>query len=183
MATTWNPADNTGFTLSNGNLTAGNTQLVDAIYARATGPAKSSGKLYFEITCVGSTTCGVASPTGSASYGNYANVLYLGNTTGYCYGSGGTTYDPSWYNQTGNGTYGFAVDLDAKTIKVRKGTGAWSTTKSIAHLASVLPALSYNAVESYFTLNCGDSAFVGAIPDGYSAWDSSVAVTDDQSVI
>ncbi len=184
MATIWNPSDNVGYTLSNNNLTAQNPTGSDTAYVRATGAARSSGKYYFEITTIvsGNPTIGIASPAGSAAYGQYANVLYYGAGSGYCYGDGGTTYSPGWYDQAGAGTYGFAVDLDAKTIKVRKGTSAWSSAKIITHLASVLPAVGYAPSNEAITLNCGATSFVGTVPDGYFAWDSA-AITDDQTVI
>lgn len=179
MATTWNPADNTQFILSNGNKTATNTSSYNGPYCRATGAARSSGKHYFEMTCTnGPGMMGVAGPSGACGYQNYSNVLYLFGTNGCEYGG---SYYSDWYSSYGAGTYGFAVDLDAKTMKVRKGTGAWSSALSIAHMASVLPAISSDSAYDSITLNCGGDAFVGAIPDGYSAWDA--VVTDDQSVI
>lgn len=183
-ATTWNPSDNVGFTLSNSNKTANNPSGAETSYVRAIGAARSSGKYYFEMTTTDASanTCiGVAVPGTTITWATYANMTCLGVSSGTCYGYNGTGQLASWCTARVAGTYGFAVDLDAKTIKVRQGTGAWSTAISISHLSSVLPAVAYAPADDTITLNCGDSAFVGTVPDGYSAWDAVVA--DDQSVI
>lgn len=75
---TWSPSDKAGgITLSNGNLTAAASSSSTYSEVRAT-LGKSSGKWYWEITCVGDQTAGIALLGASLSDGLGAGIADYG---------------------------------------------------------------------------------------------------------
>ena len=181
MATVWNPADKTAHvSLSNTNHTAtavtggGN----DGVRATPTYHG-ASGKRYLEytgITHAYSSRWGLADA--GLALGDSSPVLGV-DTAGYINGGYGPIGDPAGH------TVCFALDFDNKRMWVRYDAGSWvgnggtpdpaTNTSGIDISANAFPVIPYMYVQystDTGTLNCGDSAFVQAIPSGFLAWDA-----------
>jgi hypothetical protein len=178
--TTWNPADKQTITLSNGNLTATATTSNSGV---RTILGLSAGKLYCEFTnnwtsgssSVGlgkSTTLFSAVPNGQCSvlFGGAINLN--GSNTGKSLGAG----------LVPTATIGMAVDIPNKLVWFRVApTGNWNGSgtanpatgvggQDISTLTSPLYCwMSLGANGDVVTGNFGASAFVGAVPSGYTA--------------
>jgi hypothetical protein len=183
MATVWDPADKTtNITLSSGNHIATTTGGAGNEGVRASPTYHgASGKWYLEYTGI---SFGHTSRWGFTSametLGDTAGVLGIDTAGWINAGAGGPCGDPTGH------TVCFAMDFDNKKMWVRYDGGAWVGNGG----ASPDPATDTNGVDitgftspvvPYFygqfsgdtgTLNCGDSAFVQAIPSGFTAWDS-----------
>lgn len=199
IGTAWTGMDALLVALTNNNLTA-------TAYGQTTTPGdrslyRSSGKYYFEgtvSTAVGASTgLGISNP--SATYAGLS-----GNGT-----NGFQTYQgfAPYYNggsASGMGTFGavpqgttvaFAVDLGANLLWVRQGAaGNWNGTAgnnpatgtggfSISAIAGagLAPTCLVAQTNDAITLNTGASAFVGAIPSGFSAWMQPLVVASPQA--
>jgi hypothetical protein len=179
------------FTLSNGNLTASAT-LTNQTDTIISVISNSTGKFYFEMTCVSSgedlawglaksnqsntSLLGSNNPSPSVGFRNSGNWRINNSEIG----SG----IPSAPN---NETIGFAVDLTNSLIWVRKtaspsnwyGNGAGDPVArtngfSISSLAGQALFLAYtsnqNGPADASTMNAGASAFAASAPTGYIAW-------------
>lgn len=184
VPTTWNLADKSAnMSLTNGNLTATSTNFSVGVRAVA---GKSAGKWYFETTM--------------ANGGSAADVIGLGlagavlTTTGP---AGTVVVFPSFINVNASSVLAFsgmangvvvgkAIDLDAKLIWFRIApTGNWNNNAAnnpatgvggvnIAVIATgpLYPIFQVGAASGHAaTANFGASAFVGAVPAGFtSGW-------------
>lgn len=180
---TWNPSDKSaGVTLSNGNLTAtgsGNGGV------RGTSVI-STGKFYWECTITayggGTPEIGICSATATLlanTTAEYAIVQY-GTSFGQIYNNGANLANIG-YPGVG-GTYCMAVDTGAKLIWFRNGAaGNWNNSGT-ANPATGVGGASFSSMSSApyafyapafgtdtVVLNSGDSAFVGAVPAGYTS--------------
>ncbi len=171
------------YTLTNGELTAEHTGILDTIVMTAPD-GKTAGKWYFEVTIdllvTGEMSVGV---------GNYKETLrnYLGNSAN----SIATTWDDRVIlnnaNQTsppGTFTTGsvvcVAVDATNRKVWFRINGGSWSsasgdpTNSSTGHTfagsEAIFPMLYTNYVTSKATANFGATSFAQAMPSGYSGW-------------
>jgi hypothetical protein len=189
--TTWNPSDKTAnLTLTGGNLIGTTTSSADA-WIRSVDPQRT-GKFYWECTLntiVGSNTyVGVAT--------RWAN-LTNSTTVGECWAvkSSNITIDGA-NSGSGLGTWAngdvlcIAVDLSARLIWFRRGaTGNWNgsgtanpATGTGGFSSNYLgggydthPAIHLQSTSDQITANFGDSAFIGAVPSGFtSGWPSGV---------
>jgi len=190
--TTWNPSDRGTIALSNGNLTAQPTGQGSV----RTIQSYTAGKFYFEIafTSAGSSAAvGVANATAdmTTSISSGASVAICNN--GGAIAVNGTA-------QTGVGAFSaggaccVAFDMGAKLVWFRNGAaGNWNGSGtanpatgvggySVSGLTGGATALfaytgGTSAVASVTTLNAGDTAFVGAVPSGFTVG-LPVPVTD-----
>jgi hypothetical protein len=174
-------------TLSNGNLTATHANTVTNSGARSAS-AKSSGKFYFEIQVV----------TGHGSFdfmglilttGAYSDLV--GGTKCTAISRGGGSINSNNIAQgismaafADGSIMGMAVDLDARLAWFRKGAvwnaggaanPATGTGGVIVAAGSFMPFVSFagtgTAANDAYTINCGASAFSGAVPAGFtSGW-------------
>ena len=182
---TWNASDkDVDVTLSNGNLTATIASTVTGGVRATTG--KSSGKYYFEVTMPTwgnpNSGPGIALATTPFPWPN-TNI-----TVAYV-----TKNGPININGAGVGTIGssaggevisIAVDLDAKKIWFRKspagnwdnnvshnpatGAGGFSIATNMSGV--VFPAMDFVGPTAETAIaNFGASAFVGAVPSGFTA--------------
>jgi hypothetical protein len=185
---TFDAAPSTAFiTMSNGNLTVTKNTSTNSGTARSTA-AKASGKYYFEMT-------NTVKPTGSGdSLGlaltttNDANVQ-LGVTTVTVEPAGATFIFSNDINQSidlgagaaGN-VYGFAIDLTNRLAWIRRSGGNWNGNVAanpatgangvVIGAGSFAPVVYLSNTVSGFcsvTANFGASAFIGAVPSGFTA--------------
>lgn len=191
---TWSTTDKSGnIALSNGNLTAA-TNSGSWGTARSLS-ALSTGKRYFEFTTtlttipsfVGLVAANAALPVGYNAANGSAGLDGLGAMR-----INGSTVTGSIGSLSPAGSkVRCAVDLDAKLIWFEViGSGAgWNGNiannpatgvggRSIAGMA--LPAAPFftgGANGDSVTVNFGASAFTGAVPAGFTAWNAGVALT------
>src|SRR6516162_2503748 len=187
VATTWNSADLSGVTLSNGNLTmTGNAAANDGVRSTT---FRTSGKYYAEFTgnaVFASGSDGVGVALGSASLTTLAS-----NATGAAliYASVGNI----WFNGSYTGVtvsnfttsvVGVALDLGNKRIWFRVAGGNWNgnatydpaTNVGGIDISSIFPGAGaylagcVNRVGDATTINPGSSGFAYAIPSGFVAW-------------
>ena len=195
--TTWDPVNKgAGIVLTGSNLicsdsSAGNFENVQ------TSTQKSSGKLYLEVTNVltqsqagGVPGIGFVIPsfnlnTFLTSGGGGYDVLTYGQARDDSNASVSVSY-PVW--NTAGDILQVAVDLGARKWWVKKVGGAsWNdgvgspdpatgvnglpmgANPGAAGVPVVLAGMPYsNAIK--FAINCGQSAFAGAVPSGYGQW-------------
>lgn len=179
----WNPLDKTSnIILSNFNLTAtlGATSFTNE-GVRSVGVEHSTGKWYLEFT-------NILSGGGGGKYGFTAAADTLGsagqcgvNPTGFVQGPVGSA---ALGSSPDGHTLCLALDLDNLRLWARLDAGAWSTVGGIANPATnaggvditgvVTPLHIYLWEQSFgaghATLNAGGSAFLQAVPAGFSAW-------------
>jgi hypothetical protein len=189
MATTWNPSDKSaGTTLSGGNLVASfasgspGVRSIDRVY---------TGKYYWEntFTTFINTLCGVAlggvsltafNNTTPPTYcaictGNSGNVWV--NGTNVLAGIGGTfpngwvccialdaTNDLIWFRNGAAGTWNNNAANDPAT-----GVGGFSIAAFTAGPMGIYAAANGGSGSGVITTNFGASAFVGAVPSGYTS--------------
>lgn len=182
VGTTWNPADKTaGMTLTNNNLTTSSSISNSGVRSIK---GVSAGKYYVEFTATwlsGSTSVGVgiASTLFSAVPTNQCSVLLTGNinlngsNTGKTLGALGA-----------GAVIGMALDASGKLIWFRKGAaGLWLGSAGADPAAGIggqdISAIAAGALFCWISqgsstgevtvANFGASAFVGAVPSGYTA--------------
>lgn len=187
--TTWNPSDKT----ANCTLTGGN--LIATSAAAGTNGARAvdkqiTGKFYWEYTY----NVNAGASTGSGCMAPWA-IITQGFTTGStAIGTFGLTHVGTVYvdgsptlggfGTIANGTVVcIAVDADARLVWFRLGAaGNWNTVASSNPAAGVggvaislgrgvplFPACVLAGNAEQITANFGDSAFVGAVPAGFTA--------------
>lgn len=180
---TWNPADlGTSVTLSNGNLTAARSGGTNSIAVRST-IGKSSGKHYWETTCVSHTTNGVdtgisQSTAGLSFAGAVATSFGYFADDGKKYNAGsGAVYGNTF---TDGDVIGTALDMDNGKVWFSKngtwqasgdpaaGTNAAFTGLSGTYFAHA-PGAGSGAVAQTVTANFGASAFAFSVPSGFNA--------------
>jgi hypothetical protein len=187
---TWDPATVLETTLSNGNLTATHATANANTGARAT-VTKTGGKYYFEIT----RTSGIASTCLGlvTAAGTYGNVLAGTNCTIAFSSSGNISSNNAASGKNigaiaaGN-VVGVAVDLTARKAWFRKGAaGNWNGLVIgsenpdtglggvvMAPTVGFMPVVGFGpgtAGADVYTANFGASAFIGAVPSGFtSGW-------------
>ena len=190
---TLDPATVTAVTLSGGNLVATNTGTTSADQGArvATVNAKTSGKYYFEVTF----TAGVlgnnigigidttaSTYTGMGSGGTTGIELYKTNTV-WSNGSNVATFSGgTWVVSQ---VAGFAVDLDNRRFWVSTPSGVWNDNVANNPATNVggltipagtmVPFVTFGgaggAANNKLTVNFGASAFVRAVPAGFtSGW-------------
>lgn len=165
-AVTWNPNDNTGITLSNGNLTG--TKPFGAYAAARATQGRSIGKYYFEVDVTGLTNSFTF--YGLATLG--ADLLQTlpdyettwGATNGE---AGGGGQDPF------HAVYAFRVDLFIGKAEVTWDGVNWQTLAT-GIKEPVFPYIHFGTSGGEtIVANFGASAFHYDVPDGYQAWDNS----------
>jgi len=181
MPTTWNPLDKTAnATLSNGNLTVAFSSAnggVRSIYS------ESIGKWYWETTF----NSGSGPAFGIANSSAILNTAWSTNGVNAALYYNGSTY-VNGVTQSGTGltlllskTFGIAVDFIAQRIWARNATdgGNWNNNVAnnpatnvggvnIAVLGTPLFAFAVSGGLNTWTTNFGATAFVGAVPSGFS---------------
>jgi len=191
---TLDPATVTAVTLSGGNLTATNTGTTSNEQGAkvAAASAKTSGKYYFEAKFAafsGSilrTTAGIGPPASTYT------LVSSGATAGDVVSVGGVVHA----NGVGNvvdiyppgtlpvsSTVGIAVNLDNRTIWFREApSGLWNISATanpatnteglVVPAGSMVPYVTFGgtsgAAGCITTVNLGASAFVGAVPAGFT---------------
>lgn len=186
--TTWNPADLTAITLSNGNLTETATAAASGV--RSTISFTTAGKFYFELRFNSATptsvamgiATGAASLTGAASTGANAAIVNGAGTVNVNGTNLGTGLLGAFSN---GGTLCVAWDVGAQHIWFRNGAaGNWNGSGTADPVTGVgnfsVAALGTGtkfvyaggvATGTSAIANFGASAFVGTIPSGYGPWD------------
>lgn len=197
LTTTWSATDkNAKVTLSGGNLIAARSDLTGDSFATVrASTSRSSGKWYFEITVnTGSSASTLAlglarsalSVSGILGFGDSIGALNSGGADyGVWFGSANVVATPNATNYGAPNVVQIAVDLDNERFWYRVNGGAWSafgggtgnpaTGAGATSFASLtgpyFPAATLrNAAATQVTANFGASAFSGAIPSGYTAW-------------
>jgi hypothetical protein len=198
--TTWNPADKTSqIVLSNGNLTATNTAGGSGDQGVRSTDSKAASKVYFEVQ-PSATAGGADSGFGVALAA--ATFPGLGSNAA----SGAIIYNNSrnvWINGTQVGTavltfsagdwIGVAVDQVNNSIWFRNastnsnwngsGTANPATNTGGLSISGISGSLfiacvvQVTNVSPAYTMNAGASAFVNAIPSGFSAWSVNPATS------
>lgn len=180
--TTWNPSDKgANVTLSNGNLTAAGG--VGAGWVRAT-TSQSSGKLYFELVCVGSMSgnTGMGLALASASFANVrvgesAGLGWGFHTSGFTWDNGANTNRSAGW--TTNGTViGLAVDFGASKIWwarnntwIASGNPAAGTSPAYSDVTGTLfPAYTAQSTADTMVANFTSASQSFSPPSGFSAW-------------
>lgn len=193
MTTTWNPADLSNCSLSNGNLTVTGVGSSGGVRS-TTSKAASSGKFQFECTIVnqrsGSSGVGIALSTatfaGLASNAANGVIAYLEFGTGAIWVNGSAS--GSTIGNAANGDIlTVCVDTTAKLFWVQRNGGNWNGSPT-AIPATGTGGLSFSALAGpYFvaglvtqpasasvtTANFGATAFNQALQLGFAAWDAS----------
>lgn len=180
--TTWNPSDNGGLTLSNGNLTAVGTG--STYYSVRATNGYSTGKRYFEIRvdATGDSVYGQVGVLGASAsltgaVGDSAVGWAYYQETGEKYHSGvAASYGSAWTTGT---VIGCAVDLDAGKIWWSKN-GVWIASGNPATGAkpaftglsgTLFPATSiYASNGDTVTARFSAADQTYAAPSGFSAW-------------
>lgn len=181
-------------TLSNGNLTATHSNTTDNSGVRSAS-LKSAGKYYFEIA-IGAThgsldNVGIA--TAGATHANMTAggvnglVVFMSLSSGAIYTNGGSASRPITTTTAGD-VICAAVDLDNKKVWFRKNAaGNWNGLAigsenpatnaggvSIVPVGAVTPILTFGgsgtAINDAYTINFGQSAFLGSAPSGFGNW-------------
>jgi|SRR5579859_1442811 len=211
MSITFDPSTLLDVVLSGGNLTGTNNNTVNPMGCKgAAGDAKSTGKLYFEMTGLqsnnGTQNC-VAVAKQSWAYtdivqnagsGTGSAILFQGSQ-GVVYANGSFTGDriiPSG-NIVATDIIAIAVDLVNQQFWAKDLTnGAPWLNNSLADPASNAHGVGFsdNPVVPWFGWGgtvTGDNAmtinlrgpFTGAIPSGFTAWDTSAIPYNQARVI
>lgn len=159
-----------------------------------TSDAKVAGKYYLEMTASG-TTIGTSEGVGfwTTNYTNlFGDITQVGNTDVICWYSdiqgwkyNGANVGSSYGVKINTGdTVQMAIDLDNKRVWARKIGNAWNGNSSanpasntggvsisgFSSLSKVIFAGQRDLNTSQWTINCGQVAFVGTIPVGFSQW-------------
>jgi len=195
----WDAATVANVTLSGGNLVVTNTSTAAETGARlAAALGKTTGKYYFEITTTtmvgtagGNAGFGVATTASTyTAMGNNATAgaaLYPGN--GSCWSNGVNQINGIGPMSSGD-VCGIAIDLDNRKAWFRKGaSGNWlngvigvqnpvtNTGGNPIPAGTIAPICHFGGggatTGNVWTANFGATAFVGAVPSGFtSGWTS-----------
>jgi hypothetical protein len=187
LAITFDSATTVNTMLSNGNLTATHSNTTANSGARVLH-AKSTGKYYFEITCVATFSTGngvgVLLSTGTFTdlIGVGSNCLATYTGSGNVWGNGAASGKTIGTISAGN-IIGIAVDLTAHLGWIRKGSGNWNGDPAANpatgaggvtfQSGAFDPAVGFGsagAVNSAWTGNFGASAYANSAPSGFGNW-------------
>lgn len=192
MATVWNPADETGVTLSDSNHIATNTAGGNfGVRGAPTSHGTSDpGKFYLEFSTIafpsgaGGSSLGFTNPSAALGAGSDIGVTHAGDVYGTVAHTQGNIGVPPW------SIIGFAVDtinfmlwatLDGVTWFGRTGLGTPNPATATAgadltgYTSPLLPHIWFSNVfggTGTCTINAGDRPFSFAIPSGFAAWDA-----------
>jgi hypothetical protein len=164
-----------GISLSNGNATAtasGGSQGVNS------SSAKSSGKVYFELVLANVASSTLSCGMGNANASLSTNFSMDGNTFGLLSDFGnlkvfiGSGYAGVAVGGAGTGVViSFAVDLDAKLVWMKVGTGNWNNNAS-ANPATGAGGFSFSGISGpfYVTWRSGGAsdAITARLTSGFS---------------
>lgn len=184
--TTFNPADLSQITLSNGNLTATGTGAGGVDGGVRSITSKSSGKLYFEFTpsLAGGADTGFGVVNGSTAFTVYANDATGGANlyrSGNLWAGGSNvvpTATPIWVN--GN-PIGIAIDVGAKLMWATVNGTTWNNgagtpaagTGGASFSGATGPFFfaftNTNGNTDNVTVNAGATAFSFSVPSGFTA--------------
>ena len=187
--TTLDPANKAvQVTLSNANLTAVSSTIGRTVYSTTT---KTVGKWFFEVTTTNDGSGNNEFGIGSVTNQNVNAFLESSGGVGFTYAGGGVWNDNGGGGGTSNTytpgatfTASVCLDLDINllylivdgTHKVwgdaDTSTGGVSLTPDAAGFFAGLVPISGGAS---LTINFGATAFVAAIPVGFSSWDIPTA--------
>ena len=183
MATVWNPADKTAsISLSNTNHTAVTTVGGNEGVRATPTYHGASGKWYLEYTGItfgAGNSCRWGFADAGLSLGTATGVMGV-DTAGNVNGGAG-----SMGSSPAGKTVCIAMDFDNKRMWARYDGGSWVGNGGSADPAAntngldistgfTLPVIPYTRLQfaGTGTLNCGDSAFVQAVPSGFLGWDA-----------
>jgi len=181
-----------GVNLSADKLTVTNTSTAAETGTRV-AVGKTSGKFYFEVTTTtivtgggGNTGVGVATTsstyTGMGTNGTSGAEVFVSN--GGIYASGVSSGLPGIGACTSGNVIGCAIDLDLRRAWFRKApAGLWNGSATgnpvlndsgaIIPAGTIAPICTFDGsgatTGNVFTYNLGASAFVGAVPAGFTA--------------
>lgn len=166
---TWNPSDkDAGITLSNGNLTSLNNTASKSVRSTI---GKTTGKWYWEVYVVSAVENDIGVANGSFALTNYlgndANGVGYDSSDGKLYksnaavASGGSTY-------SAGSTLGFALDVDAGTLKVYNAN-TLQYTYTYVFSGTIYAAVGGFAINAESTANFGATAFTYSPPGGYNS--------------
>lgn len=148
---TLNPVDNTGVTITNGNLTATTPGSNQA--CKATMSLPTTGKWYFEVTDV---------VTGGTNAVGIANVTSPTNTSLYL------ATGSIWVGMSSNAVFGFAFNFDALTYTIYKNNSV-DSSGSITSGITYIPFMQTSAVGGASTaFNFGQRPFSYTPPTGFN---------------
>jgi hypothetical protein len=185
--TTWNPSDKTAnITLTGSNLIATSTSVSRGIVRAA--DCQVAGKFYFEYTCNviagANTSLGIAtSLMTSAGALSDLNACQINKTSGQVWANGVNAFTFGTSLANGN-VVCIALDCTARLIWFRIGAaGNWNNNATynpatgvggvaIFNFGAALQAFPFaglQATSDQITANFGDTAFVGAVPSGYTS--------------
>ena len=182
---TFNGTPSAGVVMSNGNLTATHGTITPSTGV-SSASFQSSGKYYFELIVAGSTTN--ANQVGIVAQGApFTN--FIGTTNTFVnIGSGSVIYAIGVSTAKDLGTavvgsvFGYAVDLTAYLIWIRRNSGLWNATAGADPVAAVggisiaaglfAPGIRFTngAATDAFSLNCGQAAFANPAPGSFGKW-------------
>jgi hypothetical protein len=187
MPTTFNPADRTNVTLSNGNLTGTGTATTGAVRAI---DAVTTGKYYWEVTynagSNGNTSVGIANATANTASvaSSPANAAVVYRTAGAIWVNG-SNVGTSIGAITNGAVVCIAADIDNARIWFRIGAaGNWNNNVannpatnvggvafSSIHSAgaAVYPLATYGISGEQTTANFGATGFTGTVPSGFTS--------------
>jgi len=198
--TTWNPADKTAdIVLSGGNLTATNSvNTADGVRSTTQKLLASGGKFYFEFPTIllsnSSDWVGLANSSWNETDG-LASSNTIGLSQGGIFGSGGG-FDVTGLPDPSGHVACFALDLVNSKIWGRLDAGIWNNSGTANPTTNVggfnIPGssgwfgavrLQANSGSPHATVNFGASAFVQAIPSGFTSWDAFVLPASSRGLI
>jgi len=171
---TMNPLDNSGMTLSNGNLSGSHTGNTGGVRGSI---GVSSGKWYWEITisAVGSSSqgnllVGVATNTVPLANNNNANLWVYWGGNGNKFNTGSSAYGATF----GNGDIvGIAFDADSGSITFYKNNTSQGVAFSSIPAGTYLPWVNSGgggaAYSTSWDVNFGQRPFAYTAPSGYKA--------------
>jgi hypothetical protein len=195
--TTFNPSDKSAnITLSGGNLIAKNTGITQTSLVRATDK-QVLGKFYWEYTVNVATDAFNMLGAASSNVATNANMSTSTGTTavrcsnGVVYVDGnvsvvidGSTTSVTLGALTAGSVLCVALDLTSRLVWYRIGAaGNWNNNASrnpatgvggvvftaLAYGIPIHPAVSLSTLNDQVTANFGDTAFVGAVPSGFTS--------------
>lgn len=177
-ATTWGTS--TGYSLSNGNLTA--TRLSSGAPNIANTLFRSTGKYYYEAVC--------SSVSPEYCYLGFVDPSYASGYIDAIWWGGTATNDLVIDNSNASGFANFgagdvaclAIDFDNRNLWVRVNGGNWNNSGTAnpasnagghsigSWWASLTPAFYDTITGRLATANFGASPFSFTVPSGFSAW-------------
>ena len=161
-----------GSVVSNGGLTVahGSTSSNAGVISTA---AKTSGKFYFEVTSQVATSSSNVVGIASGTIANMGTTIIYSNDVSTTKNLGATAVGD---------VFGFAIDLTGRLAWVRRNGGLWNADAAanpatgvggvIIEAGSFAPGVRFSnagGTTVQFTGNFGQSAFVGAVPSGFTA--------------